>query len=125
MILRLGIRTMLIEGPADTEPSEEVASRLCSALPVTRAAGLSLPHLAALLSQCCFYVGNDSGVSHLAAALGVPTATIFGPTDPAIWKPLGRHVAAIQPANGAAWPTPEDVLTALRRLRVESLLHCG
>jgi hypothetical protein len=125
MILRLGIPTLLIEGPADTEPCEEVALRLRSGLPLTRAAGLSLPHLAALLSQCCCYIGNDSGVSHLAAALGVPTATIFGPTDPAIWKPLGRCVVAIQPANGAAWPTPGDVLTGLRRLRVESLRHCG
>ena len=123
MILRLGIRTMLIEGPADTEPCQDVASRLRSVPPVARADGLPLPHLAALLNECLLYVGNDSGVTHLAAALGVPTIAVFGPTDPAIWGPLGRHVRAIRPVGSAAWPGVDDILTAVERLRVESSRH--
>ena len=41
------------------------------------------------------YVGNDSGVTHLAAWLGLPTVAIFGPTDPARWKPVGRRVVVV------------------------------
>jgi ADP-heptose:LPS heptosyltransferase len=53
-------------------------------------ANLELAEVAALarLSRC--FVGNDSGVSHLAAAAGAPGLAIFGPTDPARWRPLGR-----------------------------------
>ncbi len=39
-----------------------------------------------------FYVGNDSGVSHLAAALGIPCLVLFRATSPAVWRPLGRVV---------------------------------
>ena len=51
-----------------------------------------LPRVAALLSVARAAVGNDSGPTHLAAAVGCPTVALFGPTDPAVWAPLGRHV---------------------------------
>lgn len=54
-----------------------------------------LRQLAAPLMKCAAYVGNDSGVSHLAAATGIPTIAIFGPTDPAVWAPPGSHVRVI------------------------------
>jgi ADP-heptose:LPS heptosyltransferase len=38
------------------------------------------------------YVGNDSGITHLAAAVGTPVLALFGPTDPKIWGPRGAHV---------------------------------
>jgi ADP-heptose:LPS heptosyltransferase len=47
------------------------------------------------LQQCMCYLGNDSGITHLAAMLGVPTVAIFGPTDPAIWRPMGPSVKVI------------------------------
>jgi ADP-heptose:LPS heptosyltransferase len=56
---------------------------------------LQLRLLAAVLSKCGAYVGNDSGVTHLAAATGIPTLAIFGPTDPAVWAPLGRNVKVV------------------------------
>jgi ADP-heptose:LPS heptosyltransferase len=43
------------------------------------------------------YIGNDSGVSHLAAFLGLPSVVIFGPADPRRWKPLGQRVQIVQP----------------------------
>jgi heptosyltransferase-3 len=125
LIGRLGIPTTLIEGPADREPCEEVAARLHATPPLARAAGLPLPSLAALLHECCLYVGNDSGVSHLAAALGTPTVAVVGPTDPVVWGPLGRRVTAIQPGPGTAWPTTEAVLAAIEQLRLESPQHRG
>ena len=41
-------------------------------------------------------VGNDSGPSHLASALGVRGVVLFGPTDLAIWRPLGQNTTALQ-----------------------------
>jgi len=43
------------------------------------------------------YVGNDSGITHLAAAIGLPTVAIFGTTDPYLWQPLGDHVTVVSP----------------------------
>ncbi len=45
------------------------------------------------------YVGNDAGMTHLAAAIGRPTVAIFGPTDPAVWRPLGEHVSPVAPPH--------------------------
>lgn len=53
---------------------------------------LSLPLLAGVLSHCTGYLGNDSGISHLAAAVGITTIVIFGPTDPLLWGPKGQRV---------------------------------
>jgi ADP-heptose:LPS heptosyltransferase len=64
---------------------------------------LSLRHLAAVLAEFQLYVGNDSGVTHLAAALGRPTvAAIFGPSDPVIWAPPGERSIVITPEQPCA-----------------------
>lgn len=56
---------------------------------------LSLAALASLLTQTNVMVGNDSGPSHLASALGVRGAVIFGPTDVDIWQPLSAHTRVL------------------------------
>lgn len=61
---------------------------------------LPLPALAAELRRCRLFVGNDSGVTHLAAAVGTRTVALFGPTDPAIWRPLGEHVRVVRSPSG-------------------------
>ena len=48
---------------------------------------------AAALSRCAFYLGNDSGLMHCAAAAGVPTVGVFGPSYPHIYSPWGAHTA--------------------------------
>lgn len=53
---------------------------------------LSLAQLAALLSRCDLYLGNDSGITHLAASVGAQTAAIFGPSDTSQWRPRGEKV---------------------------------
>jgi len=70
----------------------------------------SLVALARELAGTQLYVGNDSGITHLAAALGCPTLAIYGPTDPRVWAPRGPQVAVVQ---AAPWPEVEDVLHAL------------
>jgi heptosyltransferase-3 len=74
----------------------------------------SLETLAHYLSAAHLYIGNDSGISHLAAAVGCRTIAIFGPTDPRVWAPLGSNVIIVK---GQPWP---DVSTVLRASEVES-----
>jgi heptosyltransferase-3 len=51
-----------------------------------------LYELACWLARARVYIGNDSGISHLAAAVGTPAILLFGPTDPAVWAPRGSRV---------------------------------
>jgi ADP-heptose:LPS heptosyltransferase len=53
--------------------------------------------LIALLRSASAYIGNDSGVSHLAAWVGLPSVVIFGPSDPLRWAPRGRRVQVLRP----------------------------
>jgi hypothetical protein len=54
-----------------------------------------LGELAQWLAGAQLFIGNDSGIAHLAAAVGTPVVAIFGPTDPAIWAPRGPWVSVI------------------------------
>lgn len=51
-----------------------------------------LYELACWLATARLYIGNDSGVTHLAAAVGTPVLALFGPSDPRVWAPRGAHV---------------------------------
>ncbi|MCX6355997.1 MAG: glycosyltransferase family 9 protein [Candidatus Aureabacteria bacterium] len=83
-------------------------------------ANLDLLRLAALLSRCDGYVGNDSGVSHLAALTGAPTTVIFGPTDPVVWAPRGERVTVVRHAMPCAPCGEETARTcAVRRCLLE------
>ncbi|HYR87588.1 MAG TPA: glycosyltransferase family 9 protein [Terriglobia bacterium] len=53
--------------------------------------GLTLVEVSHRLRRARAYIGNDSGITHLAAFLGVPTVALFGPTDPRTWGPIGRR----------------------------------
>ena len=53
--------------------------------------------LAALFRTAAAYIGNDSGATHLAAWLGLPTVAVFGPSDPLRWRPFGVAVAVVAP----------------------------
>jgi ADP-heptose:LPS heptosyltransferase len=52
------------------------------------------------LTRARLYIGNDSGVTHLAAAVGTPVVAIFGPTDPGVWGPRGRTVKIVRAEGG-------------------------
>ena len=83
-------QVLIIEGEADREAAKAFRGALSWHPPT--ALELALPVLGSVLSQAEAFVGNDSGVSHLAAASGAPTVALFGTTDPAIWAPLGPWV---------------------------------
>ena len=85
----------------------ECDSRQLSCMKLTKPAerqtileNLSLPLLGAVLSQCALFVGHDSGISHLAAAAGIPCLLLFGPTNPDVWAPANDAVVVLQPADG-------------------------
>src|SRR5690606_26611454 len=61
----------------------------------------TLVERAAHLAAASTYLGNDSGITHLAAAVGCPTVAVFGPTEPRVWAPRGGHVQAVR---GTPWP---------------------
>ncbi len=113
---RLHAPVLLVEGPADTDACREFAEALPGSVPMARASGAPLSRLAALLAESRGYLGNDSGITHLVAALGVPTVAVFGPTDPAVWAPRGPEVSIVTPQGDAPWPPADDVLAAARRL---------
>lgn len=81
--------------------------------------GLSLGEVAALAGQAMAFIGVDSGVSHLASAAGAAGVVLFGPTDPARWRPLGR-VRVVQ-GNPISGIQPLEVIAALRRVRSEAM----
>lgn len=87
---------LLVEGPADELAAESLRRRPRAVV----AKELPPRVLGALLSRCGLFVGNDSGVSHLAAAFGAPVVALFGPTDPALWRPLGVQVCAPRSPTG-------------------------
>lgn len=82
-------------GPAEMERLEPPLLReLKRNFPVLECPPLSA--LAGVLAGCRAYVGNDSGVSHLAAVVGAPCLALFGPTNPTHFRPLGPRVRIIQ-----------------------------
>jgi hypothetical protein len=76
-----------------------------------------LPELAAVLAACAGYVGNDSGVTHLAAAVGTPVVALFGPTDPSLWGPRGVRVRWVRPGGGGTDMARIELNAVLAALR--------
>ena len=76
-------------------PAEEAEAGEWRRLGIRVIVGLDLVAVAALLATCDVYLGNDSGVSHLAGAVGARGVALFGPTDPQSWRPLSRRIAAL------------------------------
>jgi ADP-heptose:LPS heptosyltransferase len=104
---------LLVIGPAD----ERVALSLLAVPGAVPVRGLPVRVLGALLAEAGLYLGNDSGVSHLAAAAGAPTLALFGPTDPAVWAPVGPRVEVVRsPTRTMEGLDAADVRAAIERL---------
>lgn len=106
-----GLRVQWCAGPEDP-------------LPPDLAAGAwrfeSLADLARALDGAGLFVGNDSGVTHLAAILGVPCMVFFGPMNPAVWKPRGALVRVV--AGERKGMPAADIPFALGRASLASFL---
>lgn len=91
-----GAIPVILEGPADREPVERLI-RSCVNPPIVLK-GLDLLTVAGVLTQARLFVGQDSGVTHMAGLMGMRTVALFGPTDPARWAPRGAHITVVQGA---------------------------
>jgi heptosyltransferase-3 len=91
-----GAIPVVLEGPADRETVERLLT-LCTDSPIVLR-GLDLLTVAGVLAQAGLFVGQDSGITHLAGLMGVRAVALFGPTDPARWVPSGAHVTVVQGA---------------------------
>lgn len=90
---------MILGGPGDAPGAERVASGIRG--PCVNLAGQTrLLEDAAVLERCAALVGNDSGAGHMAAAVGTPTLTVFGPTDALRYRPWGPQADWIQAPGG-------------------------
>ena len=89
----LGARSLLLGSNAD-KPTLDAIAEIADGAAIN-AGGGDLEDLMAALLRCRAVVGNDTGAVHLAAALGVPTTVLVGPTDPRRTRPLGAPVAMV------------------------------
>jgi len=120
------LRPGLIIGPADREVAEEVLFFLENEQPrllkkMILLKQLPLLALATVIAQARFFLGNDSGISHLAAALGIPSFVIFGPTASSLWHPWGPKVKVFTPKVPCAPCDDEERRSCQNRVCLESI----
>jgi heptosyltransferase-2 len=131
LIEKRGARVVILGAPGDAALAAELAAQVPGA--ENRAGQTTLGEFMAALESSRLVVCNDSGAMHLASALGVPTAAIFGSTEPALTGPLGsrttvlRHHVPCSPCFLRECPidfacmrslTPERILGAAEKLLV-------
>ncbi len=95
--------SLLLVGGESDRASVRALQRSWNEHRVLLAEDMPLPALAAALKQCALFIGHDSGISHIAAAAGVPCVLLFGPTDPQIWAPANaRTLVVVSPTGKVA-----------------------
>jgi heptosyltransferase-2 len=106
---------LLVGGEAEGERLQ----RLGAALPPARtrvAQSLPLSELASRLSRCQGFLGHDSGISHLAAALDLPTLVLWGATAEGIWRPPSEKVVVLRHPAGLERLPVQTVFDHVRRI---------
>ena len=106
---------LLIGGEAEGERLQ----RLAAALPITRtkvAQSLPLTELARLIQPCAAFIGHDSGISHLAAALGLPGIVLWGNTLEEVWRPPQSQVIILKHPAGLKMISISQVMEKLKIL---------
>jgi heptosyltransferase-2 len=101
------------------EAEEGRHRRLAAKLPAKRCELLDhrpLTEVAQWLRECHAYVGHDSGISHLAAAVGLPSVILWGDSVEHVWRPLGEHVRIVRAADGLEQTPVCEVFSALAAL---------
>jgi ADP-heptose:LPS heptosyltransferase len=91
-----GFRPLVLLGPAEDDIEADLHQRSVAKPEVVKCG--SFTELLSLLHSAKGYIGNDSGVSHLAAYMGLSVLVVFGPTDPGRWRPFGNNVCVVKPA---------------------------
>jgi ADP-heptose:LPS heptosyltransferase len=114
---------IFIEGSAE----QGIAREILRAIPDSGSIlyeGAGIQPLAGILAQCRSFIGNDSGITHLAAALGIPCLVLFGPTLPQHWAPHGDNVIVLRkPCGCKGCKAGEPVHTCLETISVDRVIH--
>ena len=116
---RVGAMLLIVGGEADGRQLASLRANFSNR--VCFAENLDLPNLAAVLERAAVFLGHDSGISHIAAAVGTPALLLFGPSDPAVWAPANANVSVLRTETGNLADLPEsEVTTALDAFLSES-----
>lgn len=115
-----GVEVIFLLGPAERDRFSAAMVRDQISRVATYLTDLSLTQVLALLNCVDGFIGNDSGITHLSAAMGVRTLAVFGPTNPAVYKPIGPEVTVFSSSSAAFAKKPSarlqrkllEVLTA-------------
>ena len=106
------LKFLLIGGEAEAGKAERLAAKLPRHR-VDLAQNLPLTDLAARISSCAAFVGHDSGITHLAAALGLPIVALWGESAEDVWKPKGAKISLVKEENGLSALSVERVARAV------------
>jgi heptosyltransferase-2 len=106
---------LLVGGEAEGSRLERLAANLPAGR-IALARSLPLVELAHRLRGCAGFVGHDSGISHLAAALGLRGLVLWGDTVEAVWRPAGDYLTVLRHSGGLAAIEPEVVFAQLVRI---------
>ncbi len=111
-----GWRVALFGSPGDRAQVEPLITRLSqSPRPIFPILIFNEPDLLAVhaaLARCARFLGNDSGLAHLAAAAGIPVLSLFGPTDPVRYAPWGPLARTLQASDGVIAHLEEGAVLA-------------
>ena len=95
LVDELAAQLLIVQGEADEHVAGKL-TKLISPRQILIARGLKLVELAAVLERCALFLGNDSGITHLAAAVRTPTVALFGSASMSIWEPHGERVRVVR-----------------------------
>jgi heptosyltransferase-2 len=98
-LVQEGDRVVVFGGEADQEILAAFERELAKGA-VEFARDLPLPMVGSVLARAQRYFGHDTGVSHIAAAVGIPATILFGSTDPSVWAPRGENVRVVVAPKG-------------------------
>jgi lipopolysaccharide heptosyltransferase II len=124
---RRGLAVIAIAAPQERPTLDELQRE--AGVAIQAFSDLSLPEVAALIARSRVFVGNDSGIAHMAAALRSHTVVVFGSSNIAHWRPWAeapaavvRHEMPCQPCPGYTCAGPEP-FGCLRRIDAESVIQ--
>jgi heptosyltransferase-2 len=110
-----GWNILLIGGEAEGERLQRLAGAMTPAR-FSMARNVPLPELAGRLQACSAFAGHDSGITHLAAAVGLPCVALWADTLEEIWRPQGERLVVLKEIAGIQTISVERVMNELRKL---------
>jgi ADP-heptose:LPS heptosyltransferase len=115
ILIEDGESLLLVGGEAETEKVKRLATMFPNANPRV-VLNESLTTVARELAVCRLFVGHDSGITHLAAALGLPCIVLWAQTNERVWCPLGEGVHVLKDPSGLETFQPRRVIDFLKKV---------